>query len=76
MLPLHSKYFKTKWQTVENIVACIEGNTFAFRALKFGILSVKMALIPCVNRVYRRILLNIFLVKFYVLLTVHLDMFV
>ena len=76
MLPIHSKYFKTKWQTVENIVACIEENTFDFKASKFGILSVKMALIPYITTVYRRILLNILLVKYYVLLTVHLDMFV
>ena len=66
MLPFHSKYFKTKWQTVENVVACIEKNTFALKAWNFGTRSVKIALISCINKVYRRILLNILLVKFYV----------
>jgi len=64
VLPFHSRYFKTKWQTVENIVACIEENTFALKALKFGIWSVKMALIPCINKAYSRILLKNYWLNF------------
>ena len=39
-------------------------NTFALKSWNFGIWSLKMALIPRINRVYRRVLLNIFFVIF------------